>query len=216
VTFKAAPDFEAPKDAGLNNVYNLTVVASDGTLSDTQALTVTIKNLAGNIVAGTTSNNIIDLTHGVAGKAATNEEDRIGGKAGDDTIKGAGGNDTLTGGAGKDVLAGGTGTDKFVFNTRLGATNVDTVKDFAHDIDMINLDDSVFSTIGAKLGAGEFYAKSGATAAHDANDRIIYDRSTGKLYYDADGNKAGGLAAIHFATLGNKPATLDFQDFGIV
>ena len=30
VTFKAAPNYEAPDDAGGNNVYNITVTASDG------------------------------------------------------------------------------------------------------------------------------------------------------------------------------------------
>ena len=30
VTFKAAPNFEVPTDAGGNNVYDITVAASDG------------------------------------------------------------------------------------------------------------------------------------------------------------------------------------------
>ena len=36
VTFKAAPDFAAPKDAGLDNVYNIVVTASDGTKTMTR------------------------------------------------------------------------------------------------------------------------------------------------------------------------------------
>ena len=36
-------------------------------------------------------------------------------------------------------------------------------------------------------------------AAHDANDRIIYNPNNGFLIYDANGNHAGG--AVHFATL---------------
>ena len=36
VTFKSAPNYEAPTDAGGNNVYNITVGASDGTNHDDQ------------------------------------------------------------------------------------------------------------------------------------------------------------------------------------
>ena len=44
LTFLAAPDFEAPDDVGADNVYNVTVLVSDGTLVDTQALSVTVTN----------------------------------------------------------------------------------------------------------------------------------------------------------------------------
>jgi serralysin len=42
LTFIAPPDFEIPTDAGLDNIYNVTVQASDGTLSVTQDLVVTV------------------------------------------------------------------------------------------------------------------------------------------------------------------------------
>ena len=42
LSFLAAPDFEAPTDAGANNVYDVTVQVSDGTLTDTQAIAVTV------------------------------------------------------------------------------------------------------------------------------------------------------------------------------
>ncbi len=45
LTFVAAPNFEAPTDAGGDNVYNVTVTASDGTLVDTQAIAVTVTNV---------------------------------------------------------------------------------------------------------------------------------------------------------------------------
>jgi len=46
LTFQAAPDFESPTDIGGNNVYDLTVQVSDGTLSATQALAVTVTDVA--------------------------------------------------------------------------------------------------------------------------------------------------------------------------
>ncbi len=45
LSFKTAPNFEAPTDAGANNVYDLIVQVSDGALVDTQTLAVTVTNV---------------------------------------------------------------------------------------------------------------------------------------------------------------------------
>ncbi|MEQ1519927.1 MAG: cadherin domain-containing protein, partial [Aestuariivirga sp.] len=45
VTFKSAPNYEAPSDAGANNVYNITVGASDGAITTTKAVAVTVTNV---------------------------------------------------------------------------------------------------------------------------------------------------------------------------
>jgi phage gp29-like protein len=45
LTFKAAPDFEAPGDAGADNVYDVTVLVSDGTYTDSQDLSITVVNV---------------------------------------------------------------------------------------------------------------------------------------------------------------------------
>lgn len=143
------------------------------------------------------------------------ENTHIYGADGKDTIKARAGNEWLDGGLGNDTLSGKAGADTFVFSTRLGPANVDTIKDFKHDVDVIALDDAIFRKIGAALDGGEFYAKKGAVEAHDKDDRIIYDTRSGKLYYDDDGNKKAGHDAIHFATLSPKLA-LDAGDFIIV
>ncbi len=45
LTFNAAPNFEAPADAGANNVYDVTVQVADGNGGfDTQAIAVTVTN----------------------------------------------------------------------------------------------------------------------------------------------------------------------------
>jgi hypothetical protein len=46
LTFKATPDFEAPSDAGANNVYDVIVRANDGVHTDDQALAITVTNVA--------------------------------------------------------------------------------------------------------------------------------------------------------------------------
>ena len=45
LTFKAAPDYEAPIDNGTNNTYIFVVTVSDGTLTDSQTVTVTILDI---------------------------------------------------------------------------------------------------------------------------------------------------------------------------
>ena len=60
-----------------------------------------------------------------------------------------------------------------------------------------------------------FYSGAGQIAAHDATDRIIYDTTSGSLYYDADGN--GSAAAIQVALLGSLVhPTLDYTDIQII
>ncbi|MFN5857624.1 MAG: FG-GAP-like repeat-containing protein, partial [Pseudanabaenaceae cyanobacterium] len=45
VTFKNAPNFEAPTDFGSDNVYNINVIASDGFLTDTKAVAISVTNV---------------------------------------------------------------------------------------------------------------------------------------------------------------------------
>ena len=53
LTFLAAPSFAAPTDVGGNNVYDVTVSVSDGSLTDTQAIAVTVQGSAALAVATT-------------------------------------------------------------------------------------------------------------------------------------------------------------------
>ena len=54
VTFKTSPNFEAPADSGANNVYDIVVQVSDGTLTASQAVAITVTDVAeGNSQTGT-------------------------------------------------------------------------------------------------------------------------------------------------------------------
>ena len=53
-----------------------------------------------------------------------------------------------------------------------------------------------------------------ASQAADANDYILFDTTSGTLYYDADGSGAGGRIA--FARLNGLNGTLDTSDFTTV
>jgi len=55
LTFIAAPDFENPTDADLNNSYVVTVQASDGSLTDTQTITVNVTDVVSTLIVDTTA-----------------------------------------------------------------------------------------------------------------------------------------------------------------
>jgi Ca2+-binding RTX toxin-like protein len=162
----------------------------------TYVLAASVEKLTGTSAGGQT------LSGNVLGNVIT-------GLGGNDSFDGGAGNDVLHGGAGNDKLKGGAGADSFFFDTPLDpATNVDRILDFAAADDTITLSRAVFAAIGAgTLTGGAFWA---GTAAHDADDRIVYDNATGRIWYDADGNGAG--AALLFAQV-NAGTALSAADF---
>ena len=130
-------------------------------------------------------------TNGSAGDdrlVGTTLADNIHGLAGADRINGWAGNDMLYGGLGADILRGGAGANTFVFDSLLGPTNIDRIVDFDVAHDNIALAQAIFSAAGAvgTLASGVFRIGTAATAAQD---RIIYNSTTGALYYDSDGNR---------------------------
>ena len=90
-------------------------------------------------------------------------------------------------------------------------TGVDHVTDFTTASDHINLSKATFAALGAvgTLGSTAFYAAADATAGHLATDRVIYNTTTGALYYDADGSGSG--AAVQIGVLDGHP-TLAYTD----
>ena len=128
--------------------------------------------------------------------------------------QGVWGNDgvnVLDGKGGADSLIGYGGADVFAFTSALGGGNVDRIVDLVSGTDRIALDDAIFTALSpGALAAGAFRL---GTAAQDGDDRIVYDQTTGALYYDADGNGAG--TQILFATL-NAGDTLAASDFNII
>ncbi|WP_202330679.1 calcium-binding protein [Mesorhizobium sp. L-8-3] len=140
----------------------------------------------------------------------------ITGNSASNSLNGSTGHDTLNGKLGNDTLNGSAGLDIFVFDTTLNAaTNVDTIVGYFVDSDTIQLDNDVMAGLGATLGTlgAEKLWRTYTGVAHDADDRIIYQIHTGKLFYDADGNGAGG--SIHFATL-DADLALTNADFVVI
>jgi len=141
------------------------------------------------------------------------DHDTLIGNAGLDTLKGDAGQDKLYGGLGNDSLTGGIGVDYFIFNTTPNAsTNRDTVADFVHGGDKFWMENAVFTKLGAAGALNPNFFRLGPTAL-DANDYIVYNHTTGDLYYDGNGSAAG--AAVLFATLTSKPI-LSAPDFVVI
>ena len=148
------------------------------------------------------------------------------GDAGNDRINGDAGNDILDGGLGNDTLTGGTGADSFYLGEK---SSIDTFTDFSQsDGDSIILSLKYYDangnekalyqlqteTDGTTLKASNFYSAAGAKKGHDADDRVVYDTSSGKLYYDADGSGKG--AAVQIALIGTSThAALIYTDFDV-
>ena len=133
---------------------------------------------------------------------------------GNDTFKNAGGHaGRIHGGDGNDTLIAGPHTDKFVFDATLNpATNVDRVKHFDPGTDQLLLSKAIFAALGGlgTLSSAEFHKGSGA---HDADDRIIYNKHSGALLYDSNGNVGGG--EVQFAKL-DKGLNLHASDFIVI
>jgi Ca2+-binding RTX toxin-like protein len=134
-------------------------------------------------------------------------QDRFSGGAGDDILKGYSGADALDGGSGHNTLTGGAGADTFYFSV-FGSGTVDRITDFTPGQDLILIDHIAFqdSHIGA-FPAGELQI---GPAAADADDRFIYDDTSGKLYFDPDGN---GIHSQHLIAVLTTGLALTAGDF---
>ena len=129
------------------------------------------------------------------------------------TLVGSAHNDTIYGGwgagTGNDTLTGGAGADTFCM---LSGTN--TITDFVHGTDILQFSHAKYSAI-TTWGSNEFYAAPGAIAGHISTDRIVYNTTTGNLYYDADGSGPGAAVLVALIGTTTHPA-LDWQDIQLV
>ena len=181
-------------------------------LTGSPAITAAQFNLVGVGTGGGGGPTVINGTAGNDNLAGTALNETINGLDGNDTINGGGGNDTLSGGLGADRLTGGVGVDAFRFDSTLGATNVDTIVDFAAG-ETVQLSRTVFTptatagtgftTVGPLATTQFLEVRSGGAAgftplATTATQRILFDRDTGNTWYDPDGT--GATAATRFAT----------------
>lgn len=221
LTFLAAPDFEQPGDADGDNVYDVSVSASDGLFSDTQSLSVTIANVReGATIYGTSSGNTITTTSSPSGQPrATEYEDMVLGLGGNDTIRTAGGddivdggtgNDQITGGAGADRLTGGSGADRFIL-TSTSESKVDRF-DVITDFSVAQDDRISLSAIDANSNAAynQRFSFIGANAFTGAAGQLRFEHKDGATWVSGDVN---GDAAADFLIKLDGLVNLSASDF---
>jgi Ca2+-binding RTX toxin-like protein len=123
--------------------------------------------------------------------------DRLYGGLGNDNLKGQNGNDNLDGEEGRDTLTGGRGNDIFMFFSPKEAG--DKITDFHNkrgDNDAILLNKASFKGgLGGRLQEEQFQV-SDTNRAEDRDVRVIFCTKDETLWFDKNGNKAGGLTLI--------------------
>jgi hypothetical protein len=135
LSFLSAPNFEAPGDAGANNIYDVTVRASDGILSDTQAIAVSVGNI----------NEGLSITSSSSFAAAENQ-----------TIAATISAVDLDGTAPSYAIAGGADAAKFTINATTGVLQFIAAPNFEAPSDAGNnniYDVIVSATDGSFVGA---------------------------------------------------------------
>lgn len=119
----------------------------------------------------------------------------------DNTIVGNSGADTLNGLAGNDTLTGGAGKDVFILSSKIGDTNIDVIADFQPGKDTIELENDGSGLLNAlpsgALDPNAFLVND--PEFMDADDRISYGYTTGRLFYDPDGS--GSATPVQIAEL---------------
>jgi hypothetical protein len=170
-------------------------------------------------IIGTANDDTLTGTTGADHIRGLAGNDTLSGLAGDDRLFGGAGNDRLYGGPGSDTLKGGHGQDTFVFDTPLVQAGIDSIKEFNIADDTIALSKDVFSAFSSTgvLPASAFYSAPGALGAQAANQFIIYNQTTGALFYDAD-STGSATAPVQFAALSpaGTSGALTASDFSIV
>jgi hypothetical protein len=213
LSFLSAPDFETPTDAGANNVYDVQVQVSDGSLIDTQNIAVTVTNVGGVLIGDGFDNTLI----------GTSEEDNIQGLGGNDIIDGGLGSDTLFGGDGDDTLSGGAGFDHL--EGGIGDDNIysgtgDALIYGGDGNDRIYVDGASISIPGTWVVGGNGYDEVTITSARTfvSNDLTVLFGEVEKVDFSGAGvvaNFTNMNTTILMNTLGTsgpgQTLTLDFD-----
>ena len=197
LSFVTAPDYEAQADAGSDNVYDVEVTVSDGTLADTQSIAVSIANqVDGVTLTGSNGANTLTGTAAEDTLRGLGGSDTLNGGGGDDVLEGGSGNDTLIGGLGSDLLVGSEGADKFVFtaiaDSQVGAEDV--INHFARTskdrISVAEID------ANANLAGNQSFAFIGNGAFTGTAGQLRYEQLNGSTFVmgDVDGDGVADFA----------------------
>ncbi len=184
--------------------------AAGDTFNSIEAFLLTQQN---DLMRGRDDASAGDILYGLGGN------DWLEGRGGFDYLLGGDGADTLNGAFGYDLFTGGTGADLFVYNNGFEggafAGGGEVITDFQSGVDKIAFIGATSGFASFSLGANLFLQTSGPTGTQGTTNgpTLIYDRTAGALWFDSNGNQAGGLN--YLASLLNTP-TLTGADFIVI
>ena len=108
----------------------------------------------------------------------------------------------------------GAGNDRFVISEAPLKFNLDTITDFNVADDTIAIDNLFLPKLkDGALKVGSFWI---GAQAHNGNDRIIFDNTSGKLWFDEDGKGRHAAQLIGTLDTSGLTGTLTSADFIIV
>lgn len=217
LSFKTAPDFEAPADAGADNVYNVSITVSDGYQPLVQQVAIRVTNLvyenkAPVFTSGDTGSIAENATGVVYTAAATDDGDELGPRP-----------------VALVYTLGGTDAAHFSINAATGAVSVVSAKDFEqpddsngdhiYDITVTSSDGSKSATKAVAITVTDVYENIApvVTSAATAN---FAENGTGAAYtlVIVDTGSAAGPAAgdnsYLAVTMGGADADLFSYDAG--
>ena len=192
---------------GLDNLF-LGTEASDGGGNELDNFIVSaweggsIHGLGGNDKLQARGNNFVTVRGGDGDDTLLSSP-----TGGANLLIGDAGNDLLVGNIGPVTMTGGAGTDTFLYDRDpTQSVEDDLISDFGSGADLIRLDGQAMPALG---GSGTFatndarFAANATGTAEDTSDRVVYNTTTGDLWYDADGS--GAEAAARLFTLLDAP-----------
>ncbi|SFK79259.1 beta strand repeat-containing protein [Falsiroseomonas stagni] len=217
LSFKTAPDFEAPADAGADNVYNVSITVSDGYQPLVQQVAIRVTNLvyenkAPVFTSGDTGSIVENATGVVYTAAATDDGDELGPRP-----------------VALVYTLGGTDAGHFSINAATGAVSISSAKDFEqpddsngdhiYDITVTSSDGSRSATQAVAITVTDVYENVApvVTSAATAN---FAENGTGAAYtlviVDTGGaaGPAGGDNSYLAVTMGGADADLFSYDSG--
>ena len=205
--------------------YSGNLVVSDGSLEVDTGILVFVGDSGSNTFSAATSTGSVvlaghggnDVLTGGTGNdyidGGLSGTDTLDGLAGNDTLIGGGANDVLKGGLGNDALYGGDQSDTFIFtDATIGAANADQIFDFVSGVDYLQLSGGALNALFNNVGSLKSGVLVNGTIAPDTNAHLLYDNSTGELFFDADGSN-GGAAQLIATLVGSPPALLLSSSF---
>ncbi|MDO8811543.1 MAG: retention module-containing protein [Gallionella sp.] len=174
-----------------NSTAPATVTVTSGSFADAMGnynesestLNMSVNTVIGETLRGSHGDDTLvggagnDMLFGEQGK------DHLEGGSGNDTLYGGQGKDTLKGGLGNDLLYGGEGKDIFAWSPAdVGAPGnpaVDTIADFDHENDRIDLNNLLDGVVGDKNDVGNLL--SYINISKEGSDTVLRISSQGNF-----------------------------------